>query len=64
MVEHVARKIESLRLENSDQKVLTWNEMRKLVREEINGLISERQLGFICKVLADAGVVSSVLYVN
>ncbi len=58
MVELVARKIESLRLENSDQKVLTWNEMRKLVREEINGLVSERQLGFICKLLADAGVVS------
>lgn len=63
VVELVARKVESLRLENSKQKVLTWDEMRKLVREEINGLVSERQLGFICKVLADAGVVSITVFI-
>ena len=57
-MELVARKIESLRYENPKQKVLSWKEMRTLVREKVNGLVSERQLGFICKCLTDAGVVS------
>ena len=56
-MERVARKIESMRLENPKQKVLSWKEMQTLVREEVNGLVSERQLAFICKCLADAGVV-------
>ena len=59
-MELVARKIESMRLENSKQKVLSWKEMQALIREEVNGLISERQLAFICKCLADAGVVRIV----
>ena len=58
MVELVARKVESLRVEHPAQKVLSWNEMKLLVRDEVNGLVSDRQLQYICKCLADAGVVS------
>lgn len=57
-MELVARKVESLRVEHPLQKVLTWEEMKRLVKEEVNGLVSEKQLAYICKCLADAGVVS------
>lgn len=61
VVELIARKIETLRVDHPEQKVLHWNDMKTLVKQEVNGLISEKQLGFICKCLADFGVVSLVV---
>lgn len=58
MVELVARKIESIRVDQPDVKVLPWEQVRQTVKEEVNPLLSERQLGFVFKCLANAGVVS------
>ena len=54
----VARKIESLRVEQPRTKVLFWDNVKKLVREEVNRLLSEKQLSYIFRCLANAGVVS------
>lgn len=58
MVELVARKIETLRVDQPSMKVLPWEKVRQMVKEEVNPLLSERQLGYVFKCLANAGVVS------
>ena len=58
MVELVARKIETLRVDQPSVKVLPWEKIRQIVKEEVNPLLSERQLGYVFKCLANAGVVS------
>lgn len=60
MVELVARKIETLRVDQPSVKVLPWEKVRQIVKEEVNPLLSERQLGYVFKCLANAGVVSLV----
>ena len=62
VTELVARRIELLRGEQPHLKVLLWDKMRAMVREEVNRLLSERQLMFICNCLANAGVVSGLSY--
>lgn len=57
MVELVARKIESIRVDQPSLKVLSWDAVRQIVKEEVNPLLSERQLSHIFKCLANAGVV-------
>lgn len=58
MVELVARKIETIRVDQSSVKVLPWERVRHIVKEEVNPLLSERQLAYVFKCLANAGVVS------
>ena len=58
VVELVARKIETLRVDQPSVKVLPWEKVRQIVKEEVNPLLSERQLGYVFKCLANAGVVS------
>lgn len=60
MIELIARKTESLRAEQPNLKVMTWDEIRSLVHDEVNKLLSERQLAFVLRCLTDAGVVSFV----
>ena len=57
VTEQVARKVEELRVEQPHQKVLPWDELRRVVMEEVNRLLSEKQLSYVCKCLANAGVV-------
>lgn len=58
MVEQVARKIENIRVDQPSVKVLPWERVRQIVKEEVNPLLSERQLTYVFKCLANAGVVS------
>ena len=58
VVELVARKIETLRVDQPSIKVLPWEKIRQIVKDEVNPLLSERQLGYVFKCLANAGVVS------
>ena len=62
MTEQVARKVEELRIEQPHQKVLSWDELRRIVRDEVNRLLSEKQLSYVCKCLANAGVVGLYMY--
>lgn len=59
VVELVARKTESLRSEQN-LKVMKWDNVKNLVHDEVNKLLSERQLAFVLKCLTDAGVVSII----
>ena len=61
-MELIARKIESLRMDQPNIKVLPWERVRQIVKEEVNPLLSERQLGYVFKCLANAGVVSRVSF--
>ena len=61
VMEQIARKIESLRVEQPKLKVVQWDAMKAIVREEVNQLLSEKQLGYICKCLTNAGVVCACL---
>lgn len=56
-MEQVARKVEALRVEQPRLKVVRWEAMVSLMCEEVNGLLTERQLSYIFKCLANAGVV-------
>ena len=62
VTEQVARKVEELRMEQPHQKVLPWDELRRVVKEEVNRLLSEKQLSYVCKCLANAGVVGIYFY--
>ena len=62
VTEQVARKVEELRVEQPHQKVLPWDELRRVVKEEVNRLLSEKQLSYVCKCLANAGVVCIHFY--
>lgn len=59
VIELIARKIESLRSDQPDVKVMMWDDVKSLVRDEVNKLLSERQLSFVLKCLTNAGVVSN-----
>ena len=37
-------------------------ELRRVVQEEVNRLLSEKQLSYVCKCLANAGVVGIYFY--
>jgi hypothetical protein len=54
----MARKIEALRLEQPKVKVMGWESIKSLVKDEVNELLSERQLSYVLKCLTNAGVVS------
>lgn len=58
VIDLVARKTESYRTDHPETKVLMWDEMKTLVYDEVNKLLSEKQLSFILKCLNNAGVVS------
>ena len=58
VVEVIARKIEALRVEQPQLKLMAWEDVKRLVKDEVNKLLSERQLCFVLKCLTDAGVVS------
>lgn len=58
MIELIARKIEALRVEQPKLKVMTWDKVRELVQDEVNKLLSERQLSYILSCLTNTGVVS------
>ena len=58
VVELIARKTECLRVEQPRLKVVSWENMRSLVRDDVNKLLSDRQLAFVLKCLTNAGVVS------
>lgn len=59
VVELIARKTESVRSDQPDLKVMMWDDIKILVRDEVNKLLSERQLAFVLKCLTNAGVVSN-----
>lgn len=59
-MELVARKIETLRMDQPSVKVLPWESVRQIMKEEVNPLLSERQLAYVFKCLANAGVVSFI----
>lgn len=56
VVELIARKTEALRVEQPKLKVMAWENVRTMVQEEVNKLLSERQLSFVLKCLTNAGV--------
>ena len=58
VMEQVARKVESLRVEQPKRKVIQWDAMLDMVHDEVNRLLSDGQLSYICKCLANIGVVS------
>lgn len=58
VIELIARKVEALRVEQPKLKVMTWDKVRELVQDEVNKLLSERQLSYILSCLTNAGVVS------
>ncbi len=58
MVELIARKIECLRVEQPRLKMMTWENMKELVNEKVNCLLSDKQLTYVLKCLTNAGVVS------
>lgn len=58
VMELIAEKTEALRREQPKLKVMTWESVKNLVQEEINQLLSERQLSYVLKCLTNAGVVS------
>lgn len=58
VIELTALKIEALRVEQPKLKVMTWEIFRSLVKDDVNKLLSERQLGYVLKCLTNAGVVS------
>ena len=57
VTEQVARKVEVLRMEQPHLKVVPWDRLRKIVQEEVNRLVSDKQLSYIYKCLVNAGVV-------
>ena len=57
VTEQVARKVEALRMEQPHLKVVPWDRLKKVVQEEVNRLVSDKQLSYIYKCLANAGVV-------
>lgn len=57
-MELIAQRTEALRVEQPKLKVMTWESVKNLVQEEINKLLSERQLSYVLKCLTNAGVVS------
>lgn len=61
VIELIARKTEVLRVEQPKLKVMTWESVKNLVQEEVNKLLSERQLCYVLKCLTDAGVVSCIV---
>jgi len=42
--------------------MMTWEDMRKLVIEKVNCLLSDKQLTYVLKCLTNAGVVSGILH--
>ena len=48
-------------MEQPHQKVIPWDELKRVVNEEVNRLLSEKQLSYVCKCLANAGVVRHLL---
>ena len=59
MIELIARKTETLRVEQPNLKVMSWDNLRMIILNEVNKLLSDRQLSFILRCLTNAGVVSS-----
>lgn len=53
----VAQRVEAMREEHPRLKVVSWERLKAIVHEDINRLLSEKQLSYICKCLANAGVV-------
>lgn len=62
VIELTARKIEALRLEQLKLKVMAWESVKSLVKDEVNKLLSERQLCYVLKCLTNAGVVRKLHY--
>ncbi len=58
VIEHIARKTETLRVEQPTLKVMSWDDLRLVIMNEVNKLLSDRQLSFILRCLTNAGVVS------
>lgn len=53
----IVDRIEKLKSEQPKLKVIVWEQFVDIMHE-VNRLISDRQLSYICKCLANAGVVS------
>jgi len=45
---------------SSNAKLLSMTELYSIVHEEVNGLLSENQLNYICKILSNTGKVSTL----
>jgi hypothetical protein len=55
--EKVIRKIDSIKLQYPERKVMEFDEMYQSIKETVNRLLSERQLAYIMRCLTDAGMV-------
>ena len=58
VIELIARKTETLRVEQPNLKVMSWEDLKMIILNEVNKLLSDRQLSFILRCLTNAGVVS------
>ena len=61
VIELIARKMEALRVEQPKLKLMNWESVKLLVHDEVNKLLSERQLSYVLSCLTSAGVVSCIL---
>ena len=58
----IVNRIERLKSEQPKLKVIVWEQFVEIMHNDVNKLISERQLSYICKCLANAGVVRTNLW--
>ena len=64
VIELIARRTETLRVEQPNLKVMSWDNLKTIILNEVNKLLSDRQLSFILRCLTNAGVVSSGMCIN
>ena len=53
----IVDRIEKLKSEQPKLKVIVWEQFVEIMHNDVNKLISDRQLAYLCKCLANAGVV-------
>lgn len=53
----IVNRIEKLKSEQPKLKVIVWEQFVEIIHSDVNRLITERQLSYLCKCLANAGVV-------
>lgn len=56
----IVNRLERLKSEQPKLKVIVWEQFVEIMHNDVNRLITERQLSYLCKCLANAGVVSTL----
>eukprot|EP00731_Ephydatia_muelleri_P039133 Em1135g1a len=55
----IVNRLERLKSEQPKLKVIVWEQFVEIMHNDVNRLITERQLSYLCKCLANAGVILS-----